>query len=783
MENSMIGKSIGRYQILEKLGEGGMGIVYKAHDTSLNRPVALKFLPLNLTKDETTRKRFKVEAQAASALDHPNICNIHEINETDDGQLYICMAYYQGESLRERIKNGPIPLEDTLNIFVQLAQGLGIAHERDIIHRDIKPGNIIITEKGEVKIVDFGLAKLAGIDLTKSTSSKGTAAYMSPEQVRGEKVDHRSDIWALGIVLYEMLTSHLPFVGDYPEPMMFSIVNVKPRPLSEYISDFPVLLQTIIDRLLKKDPEERYQNISELLADLKPLIKEKSIVVIKHKPSILKSISRKKTYLYAGIVLIATLILILIMTNLYLSPDTDRSKRLAVLPFKTIANDSTQEMFASGMAEVLRTKIAELGDLNVIESASSMAYKDTEKTPVEIAAELNVQYLVDGVTINIDDSISQSVRLINVENNEYLWAKEYKVEFKKILGIFGEITKTIASKVEIRLAPQLETRLTETRQVNPESFEMYIKGMSELNRGTEIGIIKGVEYLTQAVKIDSTEPYALAGLSLGYSIIAHGSESAPEAVKLSKEAAQKALALDDNLAEAHLASAMIKIYKENDIKGAGDSYRRALEIKPNYALALMHYGYYVLHIEGVEKAISLIQKAMELEPISHIYPAELSEIYFINVIGKNDQTIELANKALDLEPDYPKALYVLGAGYAGKGMYEQAIEVQKKAVQLNPALEYTLAYTYAKAGMTDKALEIAAKLENRNDVWDTWCLAVIYSALKNDEMVFYWLEQAYTRRHPVLQWLHRQICFFSQYENDSRFRDLLSRLHTPDKSL
>jgi serine/threonine protein kinase/Tfp pilus assembly protein PilF len=783
MESSMIGKTVDHYQILDKLGEGGMGIVYKAHDTSLNRPVALKFLPLNLTKDETTRKRFKVEAQAASALDHPNICNIHEINETDDGQLYICMAYYQGESLRERIKNGPIPLEQTLNIFVQLAQGLGIAHERDIIHRDIKPGNIIITEKGEIKIVDFGLAKLAGIDLTKSTSSKGTAAYMSPEQIRGDKVDHRSDIWALGIVLYEMLTTQLPFEGDYPEPMMFSIVNVKPRPLSEYISGFPDLLQTIIDRLLKKDPGERYQNISELLADLKPLIKEKSIVVIKHKPAILKSISRKKTYLYAGIVLIATIILILIMTNLNLSPDTDTSKRLAVLPFKTITNDSTQEMIASGMTEVLRTKIAELGDLNVIESASSMAYKDTKKTPAEIAAELNVQYIIDGVTINIEDSISQSVRLINVDDNEYLWAKEYKVEFKKILGLFGEITKTIASKVEIRLAPQLETRLTETRQVNPESFELYIKGMSELNRGTEIGIIKGVEYLTQAVKIDSTEPYALAGLSLGYSIIAHGSQSAPEAVKLSKEAAQKALALNDNLAEAHLASAMIKIYKENDIKGADDSYRRALEIKPNYALALMHYGYYVLHKEGVEKAIPLIQKAMELEPISHIYPAELAEVYFINMIGKSDQTIELANKALDLEPDYPKALYVLGAGYAGKGMYEQAIEVQKKAVQLNPALEYTLAYTYAKAGITDKALEIVAKLENRNVVWDTWCLAVIYSALENDEKVFYWLEQAYTRQHPVLQWLHRQISFFGQYENDTRFRDLISRLHTPDKSL
>jgi tetratricopeptide (TPR) repeat protein len=286
-----------------------------------------------------------------------------------------------------------------------------------------------------------------------------------------------------------------------------------------------------------------------------------------------------------------------------------------------------------------------------------------------------------------------------------------------------------------------------------------------------------VEYLEQAVKIDSTEPYALAGLSLGYSIIAHSSQSTPEVVQQSKEAAKKALALDDNLAEAYLALAMIKIYNEGNIPGAGESYRRALEIKPNYSLALMHYGFYMLKVEGVEKAIPLIQKAMELEPLSHIYPTELAEVYFINVTGKDDHTIELASKALELEPDYPMALYVLGAGYAGKGRYKQAIEVQKKAAQLNPAFEYALAHTYAKAGMTDSALEIAKKLEKRNNVWDTWCLAVIYAALKHDEQVFYWLEQAYARRNPFIQWLNRQICFFSQYENDIRFKKLIAQMN------
>jgi len=776
-----IGQKISHYEIKQKLGEGGMGIVYKALDTKLNRTVALKFLPSHLTKDESTRKRFVVEAQAASALDHPNICTIHEINETEDGRRFICMAYYQGEALSEKIKNGPLPLDPALDIFMQIVQGLVAAHEQNIVHRDIKPGNIIITEKGEVKIVDFGLAKLAGIDLTRTTSSKGTAAYMCPEQIRGEKVDHRCDIWALGIVLYEMLTGKLPFEGDYPEPLMYAIVNEKPKPLSQYVSGIPELLQSILDKLLKKDPDERYQSIFELLSDLKPLVKEKGIVVIKPKPAFLRLISRKKGYVYGGLIVIFAIILFFIINESYFYPDSVTRRGLAVLPFQTITRDSTQEIFAAGMTEVLRTKLAELSDLTVIARASAMAYKDTDKKPAEIASELNIQYLVDGVAIHMEDSISLSIRLYNVTDDEDLLVKEYKTEFKKILGLQGEITKAIAGKIKIRLAPKIEKRLTETREVNPQSFELYIRGMAALDRGTDTGIKKGVEYLTQAVKIDSTEPLALAGLSLGYSIIAHGAQSVTDAANLSKNAALKALALDENLAEAHLALAMIKIYKEWDITGAGDSYRRALAIRPNYSMALMHYGYYVLLMEGADKAITLIQYAIELEPKSHIYLAELAEINFINTTGNSDITIELAQKSLELEPDYPKALYVLGAGYASKEMYQQAIEVQKKAAALHPAHEYALAYTYAKAGWIDKALEIVTKLEERNDIWDTWCLAVIYSALNNDEKVFYWLEQAVARRHPFIQWLPRMKRFFGKYHDDARFSNLANKLHTPEK--
>ncbi|MGB5530323.1 MAG: serine/threonine-protein kinase, partial [Ignavibacteriaceae bacterium] len=296
----MIGKTISQYQILEKLGEGGMGVVYKARDNKLNRLVALKFLPSHLTRDESTRIRFIAEAQSASALDHPNICNIHEINETEDGHLYICMANYEGESLRQKIKNHPFTIEESLNIFFQIAQGLKAAHEEKIVHRDIKPGNIIITEKGETKIVDFGLAKLAGDKLTESILTKGTVAYMSPEVIRSLPEDQRADIWSLGVVIYEMLTGHLPFKGEYPEPMMYSIVNEEPKTLSHYLKNVPELLQSILDKLLKKDPQERYQNISDLLQDLEPLVKDSEVTLIIPKTGIVKLLQRKRAYLYVS---------------------------------------------------------------------------------------------------------------------------------------------------------------------------------------------------------------------------------------------------------------------------------------------------------------------------------------------------------------------------------------------------------------------------------------------------------------------------------------------------
>ena len=771
-----IGQNLSHYQVLEKLGEGGMGVVYKAFDSSLKRNVALKFLPANLTEHISTRKRFIVEAQAASALDHPNICNIHEISETDDGQLYICMAYYEGESLRQKIKKGPLTFEESLNIFFHLARGLKAAHEEKIIHRDIKPGNILITEKGETKIVDFGLAKLAGVELTKSTSSKGTIAYMCPEQIRGQKVDHRCDIWSLGIVFYEMLTGHIPFEGDYPEPLMYSIVNKEPKPLSHYLKNIPVELQAIIDKLLKKDPNERYQNLSDLMVDLNSFVKEDDSTPIKAKPAIVKLLLRKKGYLY-GSIAILLIILFLIIGRPYLFPDRLEGNKIAVIPIVNITDNVEQEWFSDGMTDALITNLAQISGLRVTSFSSSIKYKGTNKSPPEIASELGVQYLVEPSAIKLGDQVKVSARLLDALDDEYLWAEEYEREFKNILVLQSDIAQEIAGQIQVKLTPQEQTRLTVTRQVNPETYELYMKGMYHLNKRTPAGLEKGISYLHQAVEQDPTEPLAHAGLSLGYSIMAHTPKPIPGTSRLCMEAALIALKLDENLAEAHLALAMVKIYSNWDIIGAGASYRRALELNPNLTLALFHYAFYEMLMGNLEEGPQLLQKAIELDPLSNIFPAELGWMNYF--LGEYDKTIELALQSLELVPDFPFALFVLGEGYAGKGMYEEAIEVQKQSAELSLSHKFGLAHTYALAGYTDEALQIAAELEKRSEIWDTWCLAVIYAGLGDADKVFYWLEKAYEQRHPYIIWM-RTHTTLDAYKNDPRYESLVQRMNLPE---
>ena len=779
----MISKTISHYKILKKIGEGGMGVLYKARDTSLNRIVALKFLPPHLTKDESTRKRFIFEAQAASALDHPNICNIHEINETADGQLYICMAYYEGVSLKERIDKGPIPFDEAIKIFSKIAQGLKTAHEKNIIHRDVKPGNILITDKGEVKIVDFGLAKLAGEKLTESVSTKGTIAYMAPEVIRGSKADNRADLWSLGVILYEMITGHLPFRGEYPEPLIYSIVNEEPKSLSHYLKDVSNLLQTIIDKLLKKDPTERYQQMSELLFDLKSLIKEDRIVVIKPWPAFIQQLARKKAYLYAGFAILLV-ILVLMIARPYLFPEPLEGTRIAILPGESIISDPEQERFNVSMTEELITKLGQVRGLMVKGSYSSRQYMGTTKTTSQIAAELGVHYILQIASAIVDDQVFLKPRLLDAIKDEYILMQEYKRNIKNILGLQGLIAKEIVDLIGVELTAQEDTLLSEEREVNPETYALYMDGMYNINKKTPDGLVKGIELLRQAVEKDPTEPLAHAHYALGLSEMTHTPMPIPGAAEIINESALKALELDHNLAEAHLALAMVKIYDERDIIGAGQSYRRALELKPDLPLALYHYAYYQILIGNYEEGPRLLKRAIEVEPLSHIYPAQLAYLYYF--LGEYDKTIDYAQKSIELEPDDSQIPYLLGIGYAGKGMYEKAIELQKRSVELSPYWEWGLAHTYAVAGYSEEALKIAKKLEERNDIWDTWGLAAIYAALGDADKTFYWLNQAEQRGHIWIMWMGRvgkcppNCTYWGAFKDDPRYRELAQKLNFPE---
>ena len=777
----MIGQKVSHYTILEKLGEGGMGVVYKAQDTTLNRFVALKFLHPLFTNNEESRKRFITEAQAASALEHNNICNIHEIDESDDGQQFICMAYYEGESLAQKIKNGPLLFQEAINILYEIAEGLEEAHREGIVHLDVKPSNIIITKDGKVKILDFGLAKLMTKDITQTVSTKGTVAYLAPEVISGMKVDHRADLWSLGIILYEMLTGHKPFEGEYIETLLYSIANKNYKKLSDYVRDIPGSIEEILDKLLRKIANNRYQSAEDLLADLEPLVEKNISLRYKATPKILKAFSRRTVYMYGSVVLF--ILFIFIGIN-YLFPDNPKRHFIAVLPMENFSADTTQEWLSDGLTNELITELSKIEALRVTSRNSSFQYKGSTKEPYQIAGELNTEYLVDGTVLKIGDLIKLTARMVDPEEDEYIWVKDYEVNLSDVLSQISEIAGEVAEQIQGKLTPQDEMRITETRKVNPEAYALYSKGMYHINKLTPEGIELGINYLKQAIEIDSTDPLPYAKLAVAYGHIAHS--SSPDAIlalDLADKFADKALAIDENIAEAHLAKAMKKAFSHLDIDGAEKSYKRALEINPSFAYAHFQYAFIIgLKYKNLPEMFNEIEKAKILDPLSPFYPAELG----LNLATMNgnsdkqlDKSIEESNNALELDPDFIPAYAALGHAYSRKNMHREAIKYQKIVAEKAFDWKWGLGLAYALAGKIEEANKVALELEKENRVWDTWCIAVIYSALGNSDKMFYWLEEAYKRKHPYIQWI-KVVYFFDDYKNDPRFISLTERMNLPE---
>ena len=781
----MVDKTISNYRILEKLGSGGMGVVYKAEDSKLKRSAALKFLPPDLTRDPDARERFVHEAQAASALDHPNICTIYEIGETKDEQMFIAMAYYGRDSLKEKIAAGALPIEDAIDIAIKVAGGLARAHEEEIIHRDIKPANIMITERGDVKIVDFGLAKLTGrSELTKSGATLGTAAYMSPEQAQGAPVDHRTDIWALGVVLYEMLTGQQPFKGENEMIVLYSIVNEEQAPIIPTAavsgrSDVPAELHQIVDKALAKAPDQRYQSLDEMIMDLKSLTRRKGESK-RAKPTMVKRRRIGRKMFYSGA---AALIVLLVLGSIYLYQVTKAdesttiavdtaikpvSRRIAVLPFINISQDPEDEYFADGMTEELINTLAKISELQVLARTAVMRYKNTTKSVTEIGEELQVGTVLEGSVRPAANRVLINVKLVDTRSQEPLWSQDYNRDIKDVFAIQSEIAKQLTEALRISVALAEEQRIEKKTTENLEAYTFYLRGRYLWNTNI-LKLDEIIKYYQQALEKDPNYAQAYAGLAFAYGAMGYQSRLSPdEAGTKMKTAALKAIKLDETLAQPYVSLAGYKMLYEWDWSAAEKLYKQAITLNPNDLDAHSFYAGFLKNQGRHDESLREEKVVMLLDPLSgHTHV----EYYFY--MGRYDEAIEEYQKMLERNPNRWRTHWGLGRCFEQKGMMEQAVKAYQ---QMGRVTKAPLACVYAKSGRENEARQIIAELKKSDRKrWSSYSIAIIYFALGDKDQGFHWLEKAYELHSMGL--LRIKIDFrFQDVRQDPRFLAFLKKM-------
>ncbi len=677
----MIGKTISHYKILQKLGEGGMGTVYKAQDTKLDRFVALKFLAPHLSRAEDEKKRFIHEAKAASALDHPNICSIYEIDETEDRQMFIAMAYYEGESLKEKIEQGLLPIQESIDIAMQVAQGLARAHEEGIVHRDVKPANIMITNRDEVKIVDFGLAKLVGGSmLTIEGTTLGTVGYMSPEQTHGEKVDHRTDIWSQGVVLYEMISGQLPFKGDYEQAVVYSILNEDPRPVTDLRTEVPVELERIVKKAITKNTDDRYQHTDEMMVDLKSLGKELETGITKAWPITKKLSQRKRAFLYWSVTGILFLALIALFIFLPSKSGSVDKKTIAVLPFKNLSESGDSDYFSDGITEDILTQLSKIGDLRVISSLATKQYKYSDKSPQEIGQELNIATLLAGSIRRAGNQLRIACQLIDAVTEEQIWAETYDREMKDVFGIQSEVSQKIAKTLKAKLSPEERTRIEKKPTANLTAYEYYLKGREYYYRYKKQDNENAIKLFKNALELDGEYALAWAGLGDAYAQrpvrFGFAFSWLDSAIAVSK----RALALDPNSAEAYKGLGTAYSYKGLDNK-ALQALHKAVELNPNYFPAVTSIGFIYNYIGAFDKALRWQKKSADLNPTHANSYLSVGDTY--RILDDPVKAEEGFNKALKLQPDNYFAYFDLALLYLAQDKDQQAMDQIEKLLAID----------------------------------------------------------------------------------------------------